>query len=109
MSVIFFGHSLDIANTNNSIYLLLNGFWYHYLALVVLFYKSIIYLPIGTMVRGFANGPVDRGLIPGQVIPKTKKMVLNASLLNTRHYKVWIKGEVEQSRERSGTLPYTLV
>ena len=26
-------------------------------------------------------------------------MVLDASLLNTQHYKVWIKGKVEQSRE----------
>ena len=36
-------------------------------------------------------------------------MVLNASLLNTQHYKVQIKGKVEQSRERSSALPYTLV
>ena len=26
-------------------------------------------------------------------------MVLDASLLNTQHYKVWIEGKVEQSRE----------
>ena len=36
-------------------------------------------------------------------------MVLDASLLNTQHYKVGIKGKVEQSRERSNALPYTLV
>ena len=30
--------------------------------------------------------------IPGQVIPKTQKIVLEASLVNTQHYKVWIKG-----------------
>ena len=47
----------------------------------------------------FANGPGDLGSIPGQVIPKTQKMVLDASLLNTQHYKVRIKGKVEQSRE----------
>ena len=46
----------------------------------------------------FANGPGDLGSIPGRVIPKTQKMVL-ASLLNTQHYKVRIKGKVEQSRE----------
>ena len=46
---------------------------------------------------------------PGWVIPKTKKMVLDATLLNTQHYKVGIKGKVEQSRERSSALPYTLV
>ena len=49
------------------------------------------------------------GSIPGRVIPKTQKMVLDASLLNTQHYKVRIKGKVEQSRERSHALPYTLV
>ena len=34
------------------------------------------------------------------------KNILDASLLNTQHYKVWIKGKVEQSRERSSALPY---
>ena len=36
-------------------------------------------------------------------------MVLGASFLNTQHYKVRIKGKVEQSRERSNALPYTSV
>ena len=36
-------------------------------------------------------------------------MVLNPSLLNTKHYKVRIKSKVEQSRERSSALSYTLV
>ena len=54
---------------------------------------------IGLAVRVFANGPGDLGSIPGRVIPKTQKMVLDASLLNTQHYKVLIKGKVEQSRE----------
>ena len=54
---------------------------------------------IGLGVRVFANGPGDPGSIPGRVIPKTQKMVLEASLLNTQHYKVRIKGKVEQSRE----------
>ena len=59
-----------------------------------------IYTPdIGLAVRVFANGPGDLGSIPGRVIPKTQKMVLDASLLNTQHYKVRIKGKVEQSRE----------
>ena len=67
---------------------------------------------IGLAVRVFANGPGDLGSIPGRVIQKwylTQKMVLDAALLNTQHYKVWIKGKVEQSWERSSTLPYTLV
>ena len=40
---------------------------------------------------------------------KDSKMVLDVSLLNTQHYKVWIKDKVEQFRERSSALPYTLV
>ena len=71
---------------------------------------SLTYIQdIGMMVRVFANGPEDLGSIPGRVIPKTQKMVLDASLLNTQYYKVKIKGRVEKSRERSSTLPYTLV
>ena len=63
----------------------------------------------GLMSRVFANGPGDRGSILGRVIPKTRKMVLDAALLSTQHYKVRIKSKVEQSRERSSALPYTLV
>ena len=37
----------------------------------------------------------------------SKKMVLDAALLNTQYYKVRIKGKVEQSREWSSTLLYT--
>ena len=64
---------------------------------------------IGLMSRVFANSPGDRGSILGRVIPKTQKLVLDAALLNTQHYKVSIKGKVEQSREWSSTLPYTSV
>ena len=54
---------------------------------------------ISLMSRVFANGPGDLGSIPCRVIPKTFKMVLDTSLLNTQHYKVRIKGKVEQSSE----------
>ena len=37
------------------------------------------------MSRVFTNGPGDWDSIPGQVIPKTQKMVLDATLLNTNH------------------------
>ena len=44
------------------------------------------------MVRVFANGP-------GRVIQITKKkMVLDATLLYTLHYKVMIKGKMGKSR-----------
>ena len=64
---------------------------------------------IGPVGRVFANGPGDRGSIPVHIIPKTLKMVLDTSLLNTQQYKVCTKGKVEQSTERSNTLPYTSV
>ena len=56
-----------------------------------------------------ANDPGDQGSIPGQVIPKTQKMVLEAALLSTQHYKVRIQGKVEQSSEWSSALPNTSV
>ena len=44
----------------------------------------IIYLILlGLMGRVFANGPGDLDSIPGHVIPKTQKMVLDIALLNT--------------------------
>ena len=58
---------------------------------------------IGVVSRVFINGPGDRGSIPGRVIPKTQKMVLDT---NTQPYKVRIKGKVKQSRKRSSALPY---
>ena len=38
-------------------------------------------LLISLMGRVFTNGPRDRGLVPGRVIPKAQKMVLDTSLL----------------------------
>ena len=67
------------------------------------------YWLIGLVGRVFANGPGDLGSVPGCVIPKTLKMVLDAPLLNTRQYKVCIKEEMELSRERSSALPYISV
>ena len=61
------------------------------------------------MTRVFTNGPGDRGSIPVSSHIKDSKIVLDAALLNTQHYKVRIKGKVEQCRERSSTLPYASV
>ena len=38
---------------------------------------------IGPVGRVFANDPGDLGSIPGCIIPKTLKMVLDISLFNT--------------------------
>ena len=43
--------------------------------------------PIGKVVRVFANDLGDQGSIPSRIIPKTQKMVLDYSLLNTQYYK----------------------
>ena len=48
---------------------------------------------IGQVDSVFANGRGDQGSIPGRVIPKTLKMVLDTSLLNSQQYKVRIKGK----------------
>ena len=50
--------------------------------------QIIVDRAIGQTGRVFANGP-------GRVIPKTQKIVLDATLFNTQHYKVRIKGKVE--------------
>ena len=64
---------------------------------------------IGREGRVLANGTGDLGSIPGHVIPKSFKMVLDTSLLNTQWYKVRIKCKAEKSKERCSALPYTSV
>ena len=72
-------------------------------------YKGASDWSIGLMSSIFANGLEDQGSIPGQVLPKTQNMVLDSALRNTQHYKLRIKGKVEQSREWSSILPYASV
>ena len=59
--------------------------------------------------RMFTNDSGDQGSIQGRVIPKAQKIVLDATLLSTQHYKVQIKGKLEQSRVRSSAFFYTSV
>ena len=75
--------------------MLLPLFWIaHLYSVIVSMFSTCV-----PLFKVFANGLEDQGLITGQVIPKTQNMVLDATLLNTQHYKVRIKDEVEQSRE----------
>ena len=53
----------------------------------------------------FATSPWDLG----SIIPETQKMILDAVLPSTQHYKVRVKGKVKQSWELNSTLPYTSV
>ena len=71
--------------------------------------KKGICLCFQTLNFNFANSLGDLGSIPGCVKPKTLKMVLDTSLLNTQQYKVCIKGKGKQFREKSSALPYTSV
>ena len=57
---------------------------------------------IGIMVRMFARRP---GFNPRSSHTKDSKMVLNAILFNTQHYKVRIKGE--WSNPGKGVVPPT--
>ena len=71
-------------------------------------YVYLIYIYIDLVGTVFANGPGDQGSISGRVIPMTQKIVPDAALLNTQHYKICIKGKVEQSRDTSCAFPYTV-
>ena len=55
------------------------------------------------------NDILIQGSIPGRVFPKTQKWYLIPPCLTFKHYKVPIKGKVEQSRGKSSTLLFTLM
>ena len=61
----------------------------------------------GLVGRVLNNGPGDLDSVPGRFIPKTSKMILDASCLDTQQYEARIKSKVEQSWERSRAIPYT--
>ena len=83
--------------------------WYQPVKVILCLEIMFINWLIGLVGRVFANGPGDLGSLPDRVIPKTLKIVLDTSLLNTQQYEVHIKGKVEQSRKRNGALPYSSV
>ena len=86
----------------NQIYIYIYIHICFYVCMCICIYNRLI----GQVGRVFANGQRDLASIPDRVIPKTLKMALDTSLLNTQQYKVRIKGKVEQSRQRSSTFPY---
>ena len=77
-------------------------------ALKTLILQRIMNRLIDLVGRVFTNCLGDLFSIPGHVIPKTFKMVLDTSLLNTQQNKVRIRGKVEQTRERSSAPPLYL-
>ena len=50
------------------------------------------YRAIGLMCRVFANGLGDLVFNPRLSHTKDSKMVIDTALINTQHYKVWIRG-----------------
>ena len=109
------GLEFDVCTNNKSAHTKKSGNLFNdpriYLSVSVTIYLSIyLYKQIYIYIFFFFfNGPGDLGSILGRVKSKIKKMVLDASLPNTQHYKARFKGKVEQSRERSSALPYALV
>ena len=67
--------------------------------------EQIIYRKLAYWLECSPNDPGKPGTNPRSSHTKDSKMVLDASLLNTQHYKVQVNGKVKQSRERSGALP----
>ena len=101
--------TLLINSTNFGVFCFFNftsySLFYFLISFLIYIYIYIyIYILLAPLVWVFANGLGDWGFILGWVIPKTQKMLLNASLLNSTD-----QGEVEQSRERSSALPNTSV
>ena len=66
---------------------------------IVIFFKLFTW-NISLGVRVFVNGPGDRGSSLGRVILRNQKMIFDTAILNTLHYKVRIKCQVEQSRKK---------
>ena len=62
------------------IYIYIGIYTYTHVCVCVCVYNR----PIGILM--FANDQGDQGSIPSQVIPKTQKLVYDASLLNTQYY-----------------------
>ena len=79
---------IGVSDSNLTL-LLFNSIFFYF----VYFIMIVLHLPqaIG-LSRVFANDPGDRGSIPGRVISKTQKMVLDAALLNIQQYKVKDQG-----------------
>ena len=74
-----------------------------YIYIYIYIYMS--YWPIGLVGRVCANDPGDQGSFQAWVMLKTQKVVLDTSLLNSKYYKVGIKGKVGPSWVMCRALP----
>ena len=108
LSFLFLLFSVSITLTWMILHLLLFATLWLFLisSSLIIFIYIYIYIYISTLAQWLkcsSNGPGDQGPIPGWVIPKSQKMVLDASLLNTQYYKVRIKGKL--SNPGKGVVP----
>ena len=62
-------------------------------------------LKVDQAVRVFVNVPGEQASVPGRVIPRTPKIVLDASLLITQHYKLIIKGKCSNPKKGVASFP----
>ena len=92
MSIVHFGQKLliftDFLQNDSNCYMFMLR-WYckvmrKYAETTVIYLININNRLIGPVGWVFVNGPGDLGSILGRVIPKTLKMVLDTSLLNTQ-------------------------
>ena len=93
--------STTILPTTVSTFHSLNDFGHVIYTLYTSMYQNIAKLL--TLVLLCANGPGEQGSIPGQVIPKTQKMVLDASLLNSAFKRY--RSRVKWSNPGKGVAP----
>ena len=82
---------------------------------ILIFWNNDCNNKVGDLSRGWANSTHfcqwsgRPGFNPMSSHTKDSKMVFDAALLSTQCYKIKIKGKVEQTREWSSALFYTLV
>ena len=72
-------------------------------------HHTLIYRLIDIVGRAFTNGQGDRGSISDRIMPKTQKMVLDASLLKIEHYTVLIKDKRSNPGKRVAPSHQTLM
>ena len=113
LNIIFFFCNLSIQHcwTSFFFFLTLSGIYLCWIFFLCaerhIFFNCLHYRAIGLMsVRQWSGRP---GFNPRSSHTKDSKMILDFFFLSIQHYKVRIKGKVEQSREWSRTLPYTRV
>ena len=64
---------------------------------------------VNWLIRLVGREFVRENWVQSQVASFQRLLKWNLILFNTQQYKVGIKGNVEQSRERSSALPYTVM